>query len=243
MKKIYNPRWPWIIGLPAFFSGFLVFYALYQSSAKSTAQTAQLLQDQLIYILSEKDDMELIDFGNFLKNLNPSLALRASSEGKVIISAGDLNETSTGLSKLQALHFEFPNHLVAHSREVLPGSSGPELDILLCFPLVPDPWSWTLLDITACFLMGIGLKGLFSDKVDIPLKAFETSLPHPVSPSLNIGESPIIPPSNFHPAQIKVDKGYLVKFVSENAVALLTKKIGRNFGPSHSGSIPSSGLT
>ena len=54
MKKIDSLKWLWTISLPACFSGFLIFYTLYQSSAKSALQTAQLIQTQLIYILSEK---------------------------------------------------------------------------------------------------------------------------------------------------------------------------------------------
>ena len=224
MKKIYILKWFGIIGLPAFFSGFLVFYALYQSGSRSTAQTALLLQTQLIYILSEKDDMELIDFENFLKNSNPTFSLRASSNGKVIVSLGDPNETPTDLSKFQGFRFEFPNHWVAHWTESLPESSTSQLDLLFAFPLVPNPWSWALLDIVVCLLMGMGLKGLFPDTVPHPSKNLETPTAYFSSPSLTIDEAPIAQTSNSHPAQLRVDKGYLVKFASETAIALLQKK-------------------
>ncbi len=223
MKKIDSSKWLWIIGLPAIFSGFLLFYALYQSSAKSAAQTTQLIQAQLIYILSEKDDMELIDFGNFLKNSNPFLALSASSNGKIIISLGDLNNTPSRLLKPPGFYFVFPSHWVFHSITPLPESSGSQLDLSLSLPLVPNPWSWALLDILICLLMGTGIRILFLSKADVPLKKLETPV-STASPSFINDESTRISTSTSQTSQLRVDKGYLVKSASETAIALLEKR-------------------
>jgi hypothetical protein len=223
MKKIYGQNSLWIIGIPALFSGFALFYGLYQSSARSAAQTCRLIQSELIYIMSEKDDMELIDFGTFLKDSDPPLILRAWSNDKIILSVGNGGEISTPLPGPQGLRFEFPNRWVFHSIEPVPIPSGAPLDLFLSFPPLPNPWPWAILDLFSCLITGMGLTRLFSRQENLDLKQKETTVYHSATSLLSVDEPSVSLTPNAPLSRLSVDKDYLVKSVSKAAAALLQR--------------------
>lgn len=221
MKKISLKNSLGIIGILALFSGVLNFYACLESSAAGAQRVFQLVRSQLIYALDEKDDMELIDWGNLLQSSSPGLGLTADLNGKTVLSIGKL--PANPLQAPFGLHFSFPNAWLFHSSETLGELSQAPLNFVLIIPLNPNPWAGAALNGFLTFLTAIILTLGLKEKSSDPA-AKNPAAPTPPGGSKSAESQPPPPTSTSIPVpHLRMDKGYLIRFVSPGASSLFQK--------------------
>ncbi len=223
MKKISPKKSLWIIGILAFFSGFLNFYIAFESSAAGAERIFQLVHSQLVYVLSEKDDMELIDWGNLLQSSNPGLGLTANLDGKTVLSIGKI--PANPFQAPLGFHFCFPNDWSFHSTETLSGLSAAPFNFVLVLPLSPSPWSWAFLNGALALLVGIVAMILLKEKSGLKpaSETLERPAPAPISKSAQTPQPPEAS-KDIRVPHLRMDKGYLIRFVSPGVSDLFHKE-------------------
>jgi hypothetical protein len=209
------------IGLIAF---VINFYLAFQQGIASALRTTQPIQAHLNYIMTQNDDMALVDWAKLLENPAENITARVDLNQKTVATSG--NQEKIPVNSPLGLSFEFPNYWLYHQMVSLPGQQNSTLEVKALFLSIPDPMSWGWIGLLDCSAIGVFLL-IFQFRMTHLHKISSTSIKNSyLAPQKNYPTDEVDASISFNgnrTPQVIIDGGYIVKQVSEEAAQILGK--------------------
>ena len=210
MKKISLPTRLGLLGALAI---FLNFYLGFEAGRAQSLQVFQLAESKLLYTLSQKDDLELIDWGRSMAAQIPGLCLLATLDGQKVMVLG--NPGTLPNRPIPGLHFQWPNLWLFHDLRNPEELSKAPFDLTMS---LPTSGLWPGIALNLALLLLAGLLILPSSISPDPAPASPLpALPSKPNPAPHPDSDPAL-------SLLWIDRGYLIRSSSTQAQALLGEK-------------------
>jgi hypothetical protein len=205
------------------FIAFVInFYLAYQQGIASALRTIQPIQAHLDYIVTQNDDMALVDWAKLLENPAENIDARVDLNQKMVAASG--NQEKIPANSPPGLSFEFPNLWLYHQTISLPSQPNSTLEVKALFLSIPDPMSWGWMGLLDCSAIGVFLL-IFQFRMIHLHKISSTSIKSShLAPQKNYPSDEVnVSVSLNGTPQVIIDGGYIVKQVSKEAAQILGK--------------------